>query len=118
MLNAAGTAAVYSTYIGGPNEDGANGVAVDARGNAYVGGHTRSPSFPVTGGAADTVCDSCAPFPQPDDAFALKLDPTGALVYSTLLGGPEYDQAYSIGIDSSGNAYLSGGIANNGCSFP
>ena len=46
-LNPAGTALVYSTYLGGSNEDYGAGIAVDASGNAFVTGYTNSTDFPV-----------------------------------------------------------------------
>jgi len=119
-LDAAGTTALYSTYLGGTNDDGGLSIAVDALGNAYVGGQTRSTNFPLTVGAADDVCGDCAPFPFPNDAFITKFDATGAIVYSTLLGGHSYEGAYGIAVDGDGNAYVTGGIANgpSSCNFP
>ena len=52
-LNPAGTALVYSTFVGGSNLDFGNGIAIDASGNAYVTGTTKSSNFPVTGSAFD-----------------------------------------------------------------
>src|SRR5207249_7750889 len=45
ILSPAGTGLVYSTYLGGNNADVGNGIAVDAAGNAYVTGQTRSSNF-------------------------------------------------------------------------
>ena len=53
-LNAAGTALVYSTYLGGNNTDWGYGIAVDAVGDAYVIGSTQSADFPTTAGAFQT----------------------------------------------------------------
>jgi Bacterial Ig-like domain (group 3)/Beta-propeller repeat/Putative Ig domain len=102
-LNAAGTALVYSTYIGGSGQDTAYAIAVDASGNAYITGTTISPDFPTTVGAFQTLL-SAAP-----DAFVTKLGPDGsALVYSTYLGGNANDIAFAIAVDASGNAYVVG----------
>jgi beta-propeller repeat-containing protein len=49
-LNPAGTALVYSTYVGGIGNDGGAGIAVDTSGNAYVTGGTDSINFPTTPG--------------------------------------------------------------------
>jgi hypothetical protein len=120
-LDPTGTTAIYSSYLGGSNdESGAGGIAVDALGNAYVAAGTRSTDFPITAGAPDASCVGCGTFPLPSDAFVTKLDPTGAIVYSTYLGGDEYDTAYGIAVDAAGQAYVSGGIAfgYNTCSFP
>ena len=105
-LSASGGALSYSTYLGGSGtiaSEQANGIAVDAGGNAYVAGVTNSADFPVTSGVLQTQ------FKGVSDAFVAKLNPTGgALVYSTYLGGSDLDWGSAIGIDSSGNAYVAG----------
>jgi hypothetical protein len=108
-LNPSGTALVYSTYLGGSNMEQANGIAVDSSGNAYVTGITQSTDFPVTPGAFQTVCNGGSGCSTYQDAFLTKLNPSGtALVYSTYLGGSNYDGGYGIAVDSSGNAYVTG----------
>src|SRR2546427_2897345 len=52
-LNAAGSALLYSTYLGGSGHDTSSGIAVDSQGNAYVAGSTQSANFPTTTGALD-----------------------------------------------------------------
>ena len=92
-MNPAGTALVYSTFIGGSNFDFGRRIAVDAAGNAYITGETKSTNFPTTGGAFDCTfnilnCPRCGV--DQYDAFALKLNAAGsALVYSTFLGGTD-----------------------------
>jgi hypothetical protein len=54
-LNPAGSALVYSTYLGGSSDDFPGGIALDAAGNAYVTGYTLSPDFPTTAGAFQTT---------------------------------------------------------------
>lgn len=102
-LNASGSALVYSTYLGGNKRDESNGIAVDAFGNAYVTGSTRSVNFPTTPNAVQR-------FPDKDgDVFVAKLNPTGsALVYSTHLGGHKEEVARRITVDAAGNAYITG----------
>jgi hypothetical protein len=90
-LNAAGSALVYSTYLGGSSYDFGSSIAVDASGNAYVTGYAESSNFPTTPGAFQTT------FGGDYDAFISKLDATGsALVYSTYLGGSggDWGQAF------------------------
>ena len=102
-LNPAGTALIYSTYLGGNGSDTGNAIAVDAQGNAYVAGFTGSGNFPTTSGAFQGSKDGLT------DAFAAKLNPSGsALVYSTFLGGENNDTALGIAVDGGGNAYVVG----------
>jgi hypothetical protein len=102
-LNAAGTALVYSTYIGGSGDDYGSAIAVDGSGNAYVAGITYSTDYDVTPGAFQTTKGGEA------DVFVTKLNAAGtALVYSTYIGGVLDDQGYAIAVDGSGNAYVTG----------
>ncbi len=109
-INAAGSARVYSTYLGGSLTDAGFGIAVDSSGNVYVTGATGSTDFPTTspiqlsnGGA--------------DDAFVTKINAAGsARVYSTYLGGLGFERGNAIAVDSSGNAYVTG--QTNSTDFP
>ena len=74
-LNAAGTALIYSTYLGGKGDDLASGVGLDAAGKFYVAGSTDSPDFPTTTGASQAS--------PAGSAFLAKLDlPSAAVVPS------------------------------------
>jgi Beta-propeller repeat len=106
-LNPAGSALLYSTYIGGSDDQAfGTGVAVDGSGNAYVTGYTNSFEFPTTAGAYQTALAGA------QNAFVTKINPslagTASLVYSTYLGGNGQDRAYGIAVDTSGNAYVTG----------
>jgi Beta-propeller repeat/HYDIN/CFA65/VesB-like, Ig-like domain len=102
-LNAAGTALVYSTYLGGSGIDRANAVALDGSGNAYLTGFTQSTDFPTSSGALQTAAGGNG------DAFVTKLSADGStLVYSTYLGGSGADFGQGIAVDSSGSAYVAG----------
>jgi hypothetical protein len=106
-LNATGTALVYSTYIGGSGEDYGYGIAVDGSGNAYVTGYTWSTDYDVTPGAFQTTKSTTILSER--DVFVTKLNATGtALVYSTYLGGSDWDFGNAIAVDGSGNAYVTG----------
>ena len=112
-LNPAGSALVYSTYLGGSNNDYGYGIAADTAGNAYVTGFTKSSDFP-TANPLQGVCGGCSSF---GDAFVAKLNPAGsALVYSTYLGGSYSDGGDGIAVDTAGNAYVTG--STNSSDFP
>jgi uncharacterized repeat protein (TIGR01451 family) len=101
-LSPTGSALVYSTYLGGSGDDYASGIALDSAGNAYVTGGTVSTNFPIMNPVQGANAGG-------EDAFVTKLSPTGsALVYSTYLGGSDYDQANGIALDSARNAYVTG----------
>lgn len=97
----------YSTFLGGSMFDIAWSIAVDAAGNAYIAGDAESSNFPTVG-----------PYqPSPGgqgDAFVAKFSPDGTPLYSTYLGGNNFDYATEIAIDAQGNAYVTGktGSAN------
>jgi hypothetical protein len=112
-LNPNGNGLVYSTFVGGSNLDFGRRIAIDAAGNAYVTGQTKSSNFPTTGGAFSRAlhippnCPRCAT--DNTDGFAFKLNAAGsALAYSTYLGGTDYDDPRGIAVDGSGNAYVAG----------
>ncbi|GAA4705385.1 DUF7948 domain-containing protein [Phytohabitans rumicis] len=111
-LNPAGTGLAYSTFLGGTNFDWGRDIAVDAAGNAYVAGQTKSSSFPTTSNAFDRTfnVDSCPRCGIDQyDAFVAKLNPSGSqLVYSTFLGGFDFDDILSIALDGTGQAYVAG----------
>ncbi|MFJ7159686.1 SBBP repeat-containing protein [Streptomyces sp. NPDC101118] len=110
-----GSALVYSGYIGGDRVDIANGVAVDAAGNAYVTGYTDSAqaTFPVAVGPDLTQNGHY-------DAFVTAVNSAGSgILYSGYLGGDTYDAGQSIAVAPSGAAaYVTGVTASNEGTFP
>jgi hypothetical protein len=92
----------YSTYLGGTGDEGIFGIDFDRDGNIYVAGETSSLDFPQKGGVQQHVAGSY-------DAFVSKFDPRGAnLIYSTYLGGSQFDHAVGVKVDEHGDAYLAG----------
>jgi uncharacterized protein (TIGR03437 family) len=94
---------VYSSYLGGNGEDGADSIAVDSQGAAYFGGWTSSANFPTQSPyqAANGGGDY--------DAFVTKISAAGnTLLYSTYLGGNGTDSLQEIAVDSAFSAYVTG----------
>ena len=99
-----GTGLVYSTFFGGTGTqgDGADAIAVDSAGDAYIVGSTSSSDFPVTPSAYQ-------PFNKGGGGYFSKLDPTGStLLYSTYLSGSGSDSLSAIALDTNNAAYITG----------
>jgi photosystem II stability/assembly factor-like uncharacterized protein len=96
---------VYTTYLGGTGRNfsgsGATGIAVDETGNAYVSGGTGDFDFPNLNAAQQVLGGRT-------DAFVAKLNALGGIVYSTFVGGPQYDYSRAIAVDRLGRAYIVG----------
>lgn len=111
-LNPAGSALVYSTYLGGSVTDYATAIAVDSTGSAYVTGIVTSDDFPLVNPIDNTLGSHAV-----DDVFVTKFNPAGSgLIYSTYLGGGSADDAYALAIDPAGNVYITG--RTNSSDFP
>ncbi|HVT32491.1 MAG TPA: SBBP repeat-containing protein [Rhodanobacteraceae bacterium] len=102
-IDADGSALLWSTYIGGSGIDAASAIAHDSAGNTYIAGYTSSPDFPTTPNAYQSAFHGGG-----RDAFVVKLDPNGALVYATYLGGSGVDAASAIAVDGAGHAFVAG----------
>ena len=102
-LNPAGSALVYSTYLGGGGDDVCFALAVDGAGQAAVTGSTTSSNFPTANAQQPTRTGVGT------DVFVTKLSATGsALVSSTYLGGTVSDIGRAIAVDSAGAMYVTG----------
>jgi hypothetical protein len=108
-FNPAGSALVYSTYLGGGSGDEAFALAIDQAGNAYVTGRTNSSDFPLTNAIQATRFAF--------DMFVTELNASGsARLFSTFLGGTGDDSGRGIAIDSRGNIHVAG--QSNSTDFP
>jgi hypothetical protein len=97
-LSPDGSSLVYSTFFGDGTEDYGSAIDVDADGNAYVGGYASSRFFPTTPGAYKEANGQV----RAEDGFVAKLNPAGALLYSTLFD----EEVDGLVVDAAGNAYL------------
>ena len=121
-VSANGSQLVYCTYLGSspsPGEigyDQVTGIAVDAAGNAYVSGLTEGANYPVLNAVQPVYGGGAI------DLFLTKLSPTGALVYSTYLGGSHVEVSSgwpwgsNVAVTPDGKAYVTGGT--NSADYP
>jgi gliding motility-associated-like protein len=130
-LNAAGSALLGSTFLGGTNTDGLldpqspasplvhnygdtfrGDIIVDAADNVYLATNTASSDFPIVGGFRRSFGGGGS------DGVVCKLNPAlSSLLWSSFLGGSQADAAYSIQLaPGSGNIFVCGGTASN--NFP
>ncbi|MFI8684689.1 SBBP repeat-containing protein [Rossellomorea sp. NPDC077527] len=97
---------IYSSYLGGTQSEFGGSILTDSIGNAYIYGVTESTNFPTQNAFQST-------FGGVSDVFITKVGPTGSLIYSTYLGGTDFEFGESIDIDSIGNAYITGYTASS-----
>jgi hypothetical protein len=110
-LNVNKTKLIYSTYLGGGNDDWSLDIKLDRDGNSYITGNTSSGNFPTTENAYDRIHNGL------NDVFAAKLNVNGSkLLYSTYIGENNNDHGRSIAIDPKGNAFITGWTAS--ANFP
>jgi hypothetical protein len=102
-LNPTGTGLVYSTFLGGNNQDYINEIAIDSVGNVFIEGDTFSSDLPVSSTAKQKIKAADR------DSFVAKINSTGTgIEYLTYIGGNSYEYTNGIAIDSAGNAYIAG----------
>lgn len=109
-LNAAGSALVYSTLLGGSNDDGGWGIVLDKENNAWIAGTTNSSNFPLTTDALQkTFGGNGGQTLATGDAFLAKLNAAGsAFTYVSYFGGSRDDGAGGLTMDSAGNIWVTG----------
>ena len=101
---------LYSSYLGGGDDDVGYGIAVDQNGNAYVTGYTYSTNFPTVNAFQPSFRGGNF------DAFVSKINSTPSIVYSSFLGGSGDDWGWEIAVDQNGNVYVTG--ETNSTDFP
>jgi fibronectin type 3 domain-containing protein len=110
-LNYTGLELNFSTFVGGSSWDYGDGFVLDSNGDIYVTGFTRSTNFPITSNAYDNT------YELNYDAFVFKLNSSGTeLLYSSFIGGNNWDLSRGIDIDSENNVYIVGNTTSS--NFP
>ena len=101
-LDPAGSALLYSTYLGGGDHDSSSALTVDAAGNAYITGEVWSQNFPTLNPLQSNIVAG-------SDAFVAKLNASGSqLVYSTYPGGSSSEMGSGISVDETGKVLVVG----------
>lgn len=101
-MSGTGNSLIYSSYLGGSEDDWSYGIVVDSSKNAYIAGHSESSDFPL-----ENAIDST--FEAVQEIIVTKFSTAGdSLIFSTFLGGNGGDGARDIAIDESENIYLTG----------
>jgi len=107
VLNPAGNALTYGSYLGGSESDEGYAIDVGGDGTVYITGVTHSANFPISAAAYDSTYNG-----GNNDIFVTKMLPAGLgaadLIYSTYIGGSSDDWAFGLDVDSYGTAHLTG----------
>jgi hypothetical protein len=98
---------VWAKQLGGSSSDFGNSIAVDASGNVYTCGFFMSTADFDPGPGLSNI-NSAGNY----DVFISKLDAAGAFVWAKGIGGPDFDQGYSVAADGAGNVYTTGYFTN------
>jgi len=104
---------VISTFLGGSDEDMLRDITVDGQGNMIMVGQSVSTDFPTTPGSLRPTFNCCGY--NPHDAIITKTTPSGSVLWSTYLGGINYERAYAVETDAQGFIYVTG---RGGAGFP
>ncbi|HEY7337893.1 MAG TPA: SBBP repeat-containing protein [Bryobacteraceae bacterium] len=93
---------IYSTYLGGSGDDGADALAVDSLDNWYLAGHTASTNFPTKNPIQSSNLGSGS------NVFLTKFASPSSIVFSTYFGGSQTDTMSGLAVDANGRAYVAG----------
>ncbi|MBN8701837.1 MAG: gliding motility-associated C-terminal domain-containing protein [Bacteroidetes bacterium] len=119
-LDPTGSNLIWSISIGDVAHERGNGITIDHAGNIYITGFTYSPNFPTTAGAYNQNLNLGVNNPLESDAFVMKLDNSGNIIYSTFIGGIDTEAGDDIKVNAAGEAIVYGLVTElfNPNSFP
>ncbi len=109
-MDIGGTSTGYTVSFGGSGDDEGRGIAIDTDGNAYITGSIDATESPVISPDCATTTRILNPIEgtRGVEAFIVKINPVGQILYCTLLGGQGTDKGMAIALDSVGNPYVTG----------
>lgn len=94
---------IWSSFLGGSDNDAAYVINFSGNGNLYVAGGTASSNFPIKGNVIQPTYGGRI------DGFITEITDDGSsIISSTFLGTDQADQIYGIQVDTSGNVYVGG----------
>lgn len=101
-LDVSGSSLVYADYIGGSSENYPTAMVMDSSNHVFITGYTYASDFPMVNAYQSNIAGGT-------DGFITEVAADGAsLLYSSYLGGSNYDFPYGIALDGSGNIYVAG----------
>jgi uncharacterized repeat protein (TIGR01451 family) len=104
--NPALTELIFSTFIGGSNDDVPSQVTQDVYGDIFLVGYSLSTNFPVRGPVFQKTFKGGS---VTGDAVVVEVESAGFyLEWSSYLGGSGDDQAFGVAVDTPGNVFVSG----------
>jgi uncharacterized protein (TIGR03437 family) len=108
-LSPDGSRVLWWTVLAGSNNDVVEAIALGSDNSVYAVGSTASLDFPTTAGSMQPTTTSTT-----DAGFAVKLNPSGAVVYSTYIGGTAATTGGAVTVDSAGDAFITGYVSSAG----
>ena len=101
---------LWATYYGGSASQSGFGLSIDATGNVFVTGNTKSVDFPTQDGGTyfDGVFNDGILSSTTEDAFILKFDNSGKRLWATYYGGKKAEDSFGCCVDAAGNVFVTG----------
>lgn len=116
-LSADGSAIMFASFLGGASTDVGRDVALGPNGDIYIAGYNIYGLFPVTAGAFQTTYNGGNSLHNAGDGFVARFNSDASeLIYSTYLGGRNWDEITALAVSDSGVAYVTGATRSH--NFP
>jgi gliding motility-associated-like protein len=108
-LDSSLTTLIWSTYLGGTDQDAAYSIELDTANNVFIAGGTSSADFPSSAGTYKPAYQGGI-----SDGYITLLNKNGdAVILSSFIGTSTYDQVFSLELDRGSNVYVAGQSEGN-----